>query len=1804
MEFKINQISESSSFSPNLILYRINDEIYDEIHYEENMFYILHRCGKKKREKADTYDIYIEYKDFIIYPLKSYEIYEEYFEYEKYLRTHSEITSVSIVNGDVVEENLTYQLETELKEYYELYHGSLIDIDTKNYDSSKNSYVYKIKNNYPHELINGKIITDNISSPSVVINGLTTQNGIPSMDNVVSFSHVGEPENDHYRISVAQEIKLNNLNPYKNIWELSQYSTMKYNDLSIFEKLKPHATVYYNDEILMQDTALHEKIPAFSDLTSNYVVYGKAYIWCNKEMNIVIRHYNDSKNGLWINKQLIYYGSRLNENRPYSVTLSKGRNLIEFTAFRDNTSGGYFRQEYLDIDRSYKTIPISQYSNIDFLSYCNKKFDNTINKNNEDFYFESPIQLKSIGDVHDNLIFSDNSLYIEQNIFDYTLKTLPDFKKESDNIWSILSPVNIIEDDDNLQILSDSFVGVKYSDFENAVDGSISYHSGRIYISSSVSEDILRKKIFNGVSLLYISSLKRNTYHISQGIYNNNNYTNNEEINLCPNLNNALFYTAYKNMTVCSDEDGNIKIEKKDVTNNYDNAIYQDITLKSGHKYTISLEVKGTPNITINNGFTSVLRYTIVNTYSRIKNFLPYSLSFTADRNDYRIMIFDKTRTTSNITGVVIRNVKIVEDDYIPEYAVSNTDGNISNISLSYDTSYKYSSNYSLVEVEENKKYSISRPISGDSWRVCLYDKFHNIVGYSEYLSTSDTTVEYTIPKDVFYIKIVDSCNNNSGYSVKLLCDTDKLLKEISELELQLDESHSNILALPHILKPGDELVYDESFKEWTYYPLSYEEDFITYTTDEFSCINLNGNSHVRVQSPLSLDIVANKKETRYLQRPDITLLTDAHNSGEAGFGYVEWKEVVGADKYNIYVNNNLVESIESTLGKSFFKYDFQHELIGDLYITATNDYMSSDKSLSYNIMTVPNTPKIKSFNSIYENNRYYIDINFDVNSKIADYYNLSYSVDESVETFNKLDINGKEYLNCSFTVSDITDNLVVKIYSVNDTGLNDYMNIQEFIKNSGITKWTYKKAIKQILLAWNDEFENEDKYLLKYSIDGSDWQIAETDKSNNLGEQLLEYLSLPENSEMRVCIAPMINGYMQIFTKPITVSKALDKTLIPPSNFKGTKLSTGLIQFTWDDDYNVDNTSFELYYKYSDGTSQTVKINNESSGDKYTYVYNVDTYGFVNAKVRMIWELGESDYSDEIVVYNIPVVEKAPNMHHQQRENTTLKISWESYDFVKSYTLLLTVDGKQELIECFEPSYSYIIPKSKSTTNISASVRAVFIDGSYTNVSTPITFIICTSTSDLHQTIYAHTEEENDLYTTILGKGLNTPYNIYTLSKNSFFKYYNYFEKTYQPYLEQNYDLIENYWGHNIGGYGLLETNVSNKILKNILLYNTIYSNVNKKYDLHSSIYTQVYWDYKLYSEFTKVVIACLGDSITAGHPNFWAETGTGIINSQYEYWLSRRLKDEYNVVNCGYGQEKTQDMVDRFERDIVPLNANYCIFLGGTNDWYQDASTKDLATGYTVMDRAIANVKTIIQKCWDNGIYPIIGTLTPRRDITNDGKKLFDYFNEWVKTYTTEQSILGKDCAYVDFFNAGKDFDPPEPLGDPDDEYKLNPLYDGDNVYDENGNMIRSGLGVHPNPEGYRVMGYSIPLALFKTSNSGMRLYSDADCMNEEFYNTEEASHPYYQININNVRRGTEKKVIKYIKNVGVSTTLYYIYITSDHNMKYYFIDSQGNKKEHLTGVCNPGLSKQLTLIIESEFDDFVSSFELHILTRDISS
>lgn len=1737
MEFKLNEVSKISSFTPNLVLYRINDEIYDEINYTDNMFYIIRRCGVTKWTKNHNYTTYVTDKNIIIYPLEQSQIYEEYFQYDEILKTTPEISSISISGGIVKEDKIDVSLSPEYREYVDIFHGSNINIDTSNWNYEKDSYVYKIKNNYPHELVKSTFIKDNQSNPTVEINGKSSQNGIPTIDNPVEFGHVGEGIEGNYRISVGQNIKLNDLNSLANIWYLAQYNTKDYNNIKAINKLTPSGITYLDDGLLMNQNPLHTVIEEFP-LDVFYTVYAKAYVWCEEECIIPIGSYVSQASALWVNGRRIAYGSYWNSNRPFQIQFKKGQNLIELTSYRDASNGGYF---YLkgNVNGVYtEGAQVTSYDGISFLTYHNKYLKNVLTKDNEDFYFMSPIQLKSFGDIHDTYNFSESESTITQRVQETKINSFTDFVDEdAENVYSIASPIEIDEEqisfnfnetfeeleyvmsngidwyntgielssenvqfkikfeltqnipggkalfgsckstntewlmqyfnsqnkmelylgtntrlradtlslntiydysistdengtyrqlfngalssgtykdsiqngenncieifryptsndpnskipsgiklyetelylngvlvqklipvkrksdnvegvydkarnifhygaglnqsyvEGNVEILSNKFDGIEYMLLGSTENDTIAYHNGRLYFYTTKDSETLQNTLNNGISLLY----KLTTPNIIQvsnptDVYNNI-YEETEDINVLPAA-NALtnWKNSYNGVTVSDNGDGsfNIHYANQKETDSSLRGIYKEFSVENGKSYTVSFSAMGNFSVRICDSNSSSPRWTVATK----RNTIAYercSLTFTADRTNFRIYIYQYYEKDA-----IIKDLKITQNDYVPSYIVTDSNGETASVSLDYSMSYTYSTNSELIEVENGHTYKFSRPNSGDVWQIRYRDKNKKIIGYSEYLDTSITEISLEIPNNCFYVEFMDGNNLSSGYSI-ILDEQLDLNPVVSSLHYIKGNEQIEI-ELPHALNPGDEFIYDAYYKEWVYYPLSLNDDFIVYTIEEFPALLLNGVSHVGVQNPISLTLVVNKKEVRELTRPTIISLTDAQDSGH-GFGYVEWEEVIGANEYKIYIGDSIIDTIDNVIDNKVFRYEIEEENQGVMHIIASNSKTSSNESYGFNIYTVPNTPIVKFLDTVYENNRYYVTVEFDVNSKLVDSYNLSYSIDGAAPVVtnlegNKVGLEG-QIRKYSFTVANISTGINVNIYAINETGVNNYMPTSSYQTVNGFTKWTYKKTLKQVLLAWNDEFNSEDKYLIKYSLNNGEWLIAETDKGVGSGRQLLEYLSMTETDEMRVCITPVINGQRQIFTKPIKVSKALDKTLIPPDNFSGVKVRNGLIQFSWDDNYGIADTRFELYYKYSDGTSQTISIAHAANGDSaYTYRINTDTYGFANAKIKMIWELGESDYSEELTIYDLPDADAPPDMYHQRRSNggKVLLITWSPFDFIKEYTLNLVVNGIQKTITCYDPQYEYEIPQDIDKISISASVKATNIGGEFTSYSDEITFTVCNSDYRKSQTVYVHAEEDKDIITTIVGSGLITPYYLYTLSKNNFDRYYPIYDKSIKPYLESEYRFEDNYWGHNIGGYGLLGSWISNKIKQSSDLYTVVYQNVMEDIPFRYNIYSKVSSEYRLYSEFTKVVIACLGDSITAGHPQFWAETGTGDITSQYEYWLSRRLKGEYDVVNKGYGQEKLVDMVERFDRDIVPLNPKYCILHGGTNDY-----------------------------------------------------------------------------------------------------------------------------------------------------------------------------------------------------------------------------------------------------------------------------
>ena len=247
--------------------------------------------------------------------------------------------------------------------------------------------------------------------------------------------------------------------------------------------------------------------------------------------------------------------------------------------------------------------------------------------------------------------------------------------------------------------------------------------------------------------------------------------------------------------------------------------------------------------------------------------------------------------------------------------------------------------------------------------------------------------------------------------------------------------------------------------------------------------------------------------------------------------------------------------------------------------------------------------------------------------------------------------------------------------------------------------------------------------------------------------------------------------------------------------------------------------------------------------------------------------------------------------------------------------------------------------------------------------------------------------------------------------------------------------------------------------------------------------------------------------------------------------------------------------------------------------------------------------NTMEVVKRCWDNGIIPIIGTLIPRTGATGIYKTaLFDH-NKWIINWCNEQSAAGRDIFYVDFFNAGKDVTPPTPLEDPTNPGAMNPIYDGDRLYDDYGNLIKEGRGIHLNPEGYKIMASAVPLSIFQTYDTGLKMYRNVECTYEDSYDDSDKLNPFYQVEIDNIRRNKTKTVVRYVKNIGRTQVIFAMYATDEYNTTIEFIGADGERGQFVNGLLAPGMVAKVTMEFDVLNKDSKATVNLHLASREYS-
>ncbi|HLQ21367.1 MAG TPA: GDSL-type esterase/lipase family protein [Nitrososphaerales archaeon] len=185
---------------------------------------------------------------------------------------------------------------------------------------------------------------------------------------------------------------------------------------------------------------------------------------------------------------------------------------------------------------------------------------------------------------------------------------------------------------------------------------------------------------------------------------------------------------------------------------------------------------------------------------------------------------------------------------------------------------------------------------------------------------------------------------------------------------------------------------------------------------------------------------------------------------------------------------------------------------------------------------------------------------------------------------------------------------------------------------------------------------------------------------------------------------------------------------------------------------------------------------------------------------------------------------------------------------------------------------------------------------------------------------------------------------------------------------------------------------------------------------------------------------IVGLGDSTTAGTPGFESPLeappdGRGDVESQYAYWMMK-LHPEWLVLNRGINGQRSDEILERLERDVLREGCDYAIILAGVNDLYQGRT----------LDSIEENLVAMHKRSIRAGIRTVAATVLPYNTMSQADYKSLAALNDWIRRVSHIMGTLFCDTSAA--------------VSDPDDPTKL----------------ASSPDGLHPDPSGYRKMGESL--------------------------------------------------------------------------------------------------------------------------------
>jgi lysophospholipase L1-like esterase len=189
------------------------------------------------------------------------------------------------------------------------------------------------------------------------------------------------------------------------------------------------------------------------------------------------------------------------------------------------------------------------------------------------------------------------------------------------------------------------------------------------------------------------------------------------------------------------------------------------------------------------------------------------------------------------------------------------------------------------------------------------------------------------------------------------------------------------------------------------------------------------------------------------------------------------------------------------------------------------------------------------------------------------------------------------------------------------------------------------------------------------------------------------------------------------------------------------------------------------------------------------------------------------------------------------------------------------------------------------------------------------------------------------------------------------------------------------------------------------------------------------------------RITIVAMGDSTTAGTPGWKSRVeappaGAGDEKSQYAYWLMHR-EPSWHVVNQGVNGERSDQILARFDRDVLAHAPAAVVIIAGVNDVYQGRP----------VSHVVEQLRTMYDRAKAEGIPVVAGTIVPYNTATPEQNARMHEINAWIRTVAEADPAI----AFVDTRAAA---------AAPDNIDRL----------------LESPDELHPSPGGYRRMADAI--------------------------------------------------------------------------------------------------------------------------------